>query len=87
MRIYELIYFLTRYYLRVNNKNLEECHKMREKCKFNFVKIVFQQAVEMFEFFNQNVDVDVFRTTFENFKPKIDYYNAYLKILNSHFPL
>lgn len=58
---------------------------MREKFKFNFVKIVFQQVVEMFEFFKQNVDVDVFRTMFENFKPKIDYYNAYLKILNSNF--
>ena len=57
-------------YLRINNKNLEEYHNIRKGLKFNFLKIASQQAKCL------NFD---FRIIFENFKPKINYYNGYFQ--------
>lgn len=41
----------------------------------------------MSNFFNENVNGDVFKQMFDDFKPNIDYNDSYLKILNFDFSL
>ena len=74
---------MTDYYLKINNiRKLKTCHKLRIKMK---LRTVSRTSVEVSEIFNQKVNGSVFKSMFEDFVPKKDYENSYLKILNNNY--
>ena len=82
----ELFQFLTDEHLRISGiKTLDSCFKVRKEVKFRFLKVISQNAVEISEYFYQNVYRKICKSMFEDFKLNVDYDSSYLKILNCNF--
>ena len=82
----QLFQFLTDEHLRISGiKTLDSCFKVRKEGKFRILKVISQNAVEISEYFDQDVSRKICKSMFEDFKPNVDYDNSYLKILNCNF--
>ena len=66
----QLLQFLTDEHLRISGKKkFDSCFKVRKEVKFRFIKVTYQNAVELSEYFDQTFNGKICKSMFQDFEP------------------